>query len=85
MDISDDAYHQHATDRWSPVASMGFINMTIVSHDHYRFEPLAQVSFECKAAIILSPILQAKGLEGESKASSVIAIPSSSYDTHSYE
>ena len=68
-----------------PVASMGFSNMTTASHDHYQSEPLAQVSFGCKAAIKSIPPLQAKGLEEESKASSVIAIPSSSYDTHSYD
>ena len=82
MNIVDDAYHQHTTNRWVPVAIMGFSNMTTLGHDHYQFEPLAQVSFECKAGIISSPVLQAKGLEGESKASSVISIRSSSwYDT----
>ena len=74
MDILDDAYHQHTTYRWGPVAGMSLSNMTTVSHDHYQFEPLAQVSFECKAAIISSPVLQAKSFEGESKASSVISI-----------
>ena len=79
LDIFDDAYHQHTTNRWGPVASMGFSDMTIVGHDEYQFEPLAQVSFEFKAAIISSPILQAKGLEGESKASRSISIQSSSW------
>ena len=77
MGISDGAYRQHTTNQRGPVASTGLSNMTIVIHDHYKFEPPAQVSLECKAAIISSPILQAKGLEGESKTSSVIAIPSS--------
>ena len=76
MFLFDDAYHQYTTNRWGPVASMGFNYMTIASHDHYQFEPLAQVSFGCKAAIISCPILLAKGLEGESKASSVISIQS---------
>ena len=50
MDISDDAYHQHTTNRWGPVASMGLNDMTAAGHDHYKFKLLAQVSFKCKAA-----------------------------------
>ena len=85
--MSDDAYHLHTTNRWGPVASVGLSNMTTASHDHYKFEPLAQVlvSFECKAAIRSSSLLQAKGIEGKSNASIVIAIPPASYETRSYD
>ena len=79
MDILDDTYHQHTTNRWGLVGSIGLNNMTTVSHDHYHFESLAQVSFEFKAASISSPILQAKGFEGESNASIDIFIRSSSW------
>ena len=77
IDVLDVLYHQHMTNRWGPVAIMGLNHMTTECHDHYQFEPLAQVS-DFKAAGMSSPTLQANGLEGESKASIVIPIRSSS-------
>ena len=71
-------YHQHTANRWGLVASSGLNHMTTVGHDHYQFEPLAQVS-DFKAASTSSPTLQANGLEGESKASIDIPIRSSSW------
>ena len=70
-------YHQHTANRWGIVASMGLNHMTTAGHDHYQFEPLAQVS-DFKTASISSPTLQSNGFQGESKASIDIPIRSSS-------